>query len=77
MGSILAEISVIDFDLGCAREHAKLWAEMEQNGNKIGPHDMIIGATCLHYGHSIATLNEREFIRINQLVLANARKYIV
>jgi tRNA(fMet)-specific endonuclease VapC len=73
--ALISETPPLAFDLGCARHHAKLWAELEIRGERIGPHDMMIAATCLTYGHRLATLNEAEFSRVEGLVLANARKY--
>ncbi len=37
---------------------------------------VLIAATCLRFGHRIATLNEGEFGRIEGLALADARPYI-
>jgi len=36
---------------------------------------MLIAATCLRYGHRLATLNEEEFGRVDGLSLADARSY--
>jgi predicted nucleic acid-binding protein len=38
---------------------------------------MLIAASCLRFGHRLATLNEKEFNRVEGLQLANARPYIV
>ncbi len=73
--SILSNTPILSFDLASARIHARLWAELEMNGQRIGAHDMLIAATCLSLGHQLATLNEGEFERVDGLKLANARPY--
>jgi len=74
--AVLRETPALPFDLPCARRHAELWAALEAVGNRIGAHDMMIAATCLRFGHRLATLNESEFGRVEGLKLANARTYI-
>lgn len=73
--AVLMETPVLSFDLACARQHAKLWAALASTGQQIGPHDMMIAATCLRFGHRLATLNEREFSRVPNLRLADARRF--
>lgn len=72
---LLRETPTLPFDLPCARRHAALWAALEGVGGRIGAHDMLIAATCLRYGHRLATLNEEEFGRVDGLSLADARSY--
>lgn len=72
---ILAALPALPFDLSAAQAHAKLWADLEASGERIGPHDLIIAATCLTLDHSVATLNERELERVPGLTLANAVPY--
>jgi tRNA(fMet)-specific endonuclease VapC len=74
--SVLDALPILSFDLPCARRHARLWASLEVSGNRIGAHDMMIAAICLRFGHKLATLNEGEFIRVEGLLLANARPYL-
>jgi tRNA(fMet)-specific endonuclease VapC len=50
-----------------AYEHARLWAELEASGRKIGFYDMIVGATALERGSAVATFNRRHFGRIRGL----------
>ncbi len=73
--AVLDGTPILPFDLACAREHAKLWAELEAAGNRIGSHDMLIAATCLRFGHRLATLNEKEFSHLEGLALANAHPF--
>ena len=67
---LLKILPTVAFDLDCARIHARLWARLEEQGNLIGAHDLMIAATCVHEGDTIATLNEKEFSRIVALQLA-------
>ena len=73
--SIISQTPILPFDLASARHHSKLWADLENLGTRIGPHDMMIAATCLRFGYRLATLNEGEFQRVSRLELANARSY--
>ncbi len=68
-------VVVLPFDLSCARFHAELWAKLEADGIRIGSHDMQIAATCLAFGHEIATLNRGEFERVQNLRLAKTLPY--
>lgn len=74
--AVLRETPILTFDLLCARSHSKIWADLEFGGVRIGAHDMMIAASCLTFGHRLATLNESEFERVEGLVLADARKYV-
>jgi len=57
-------VEIIPFDFEIAKTHAKLWAELAAKGIDVGPHDLIIAATCLHLDWTLATLNSEEFGRI-------------
>ena len=72
---VIADLSVLPFDLISARRHAQVRADLERCGNPIGPHDLIIAATCLTLHHEIATLNTKEFERVPGLVLAKTLPY--
>ena len=55
--------------------HAKNWADLEQAGNRIGAHDLLIAAIALHHRHHLATLNAGEFQRIAGLPVLNAEAF--
>lgn len=74
--AVLRETPWLSFDLPSARRHAELWAVLEERGDRIGAHDMMIAAITLRFGHRLATLNESEFSRVEGLVLANARDFV-
>jgi tRNA(fMet)-specific endonuclease VapC len=41
--------------------HARLWAELESHGQMIGAHDLILAATAIQTGNTVATFNRRHF----------------
>jgi tRNA(fMet)-specific endonuclease VapC len=53
----------------CARRCAELRAELEANGNVIGPHDLQIAAIALQHQLTLVTHNSREFSRVAGLQL--------
>ncbi len=73
--SVEKGVEIIPFDFEIAKTHAKLWAELASKGISVGPHDLIIAATCLHFDWELATLNEAEFGRVPGLRLAEVRRF--
>ncbi len=65
--ALFAGFVILPFDLAAAREHARVWADMAQSGEAIGPHDLIIAATALAHQIPVGTLNYREFQRVRGL----------
>ena len=76
ISSVLAELEVLPFDLRVAREHARIWAELAERGQMIGPYDLLIAATALAYRVPLATLNDREFRKIEGLEVHTLRPYL-
>jgi len=74
--ALLALVPVLPFGLADARRHAELWAHLAREGTMIGPHDLVIGATALAQGHSLATLNTKEFGRVAGLRLVALQKFL-
>lgn len=72
----LQRIPVIEFELSVARRHAQIWAELEITRKMIGPHDLLIAATALERGHSVATLNHGEFTHVPHLVLEDVAPFV-
>ena len=62
--TMLAELQVVPLDLAIARTHARLWAQLESNGARISPYDLIVAATAVARGYSVLTFNVREFERV-------------
>jgi tRNA(fMet)-specific endonuclease VapC len=73
---ILAQVDTIDFDLAVARQHAGIWAALEAAGKVIGPYDLLVAATAVHYDHRVATLNVSEFRQVRGLHLIDAAPFL-
>jgi len=62
--TLLSAIPVVPFDLVCARAHARLGAALVRRGITVGTHDLMVAATALARGFSVATRDRRSFPRI-------------
>ncbi|RMX00998.1 type II toxin-antitoxin system VapC family toxin [Allofranklinella schreckenbergeri] len=69
--AFLQPLQVLAFDSGCAAQAARLRAALEAAGTPIGPHDLMIAATALHYQGVLVTRNVREFSRVPGLQWEN------
>jgi len=58
---------VYSLEISIARIYSELWSDLSRRGIQIGAHDLIIGATALSLGFSVATNNLRHFGRIEGL----------
>ena len=65
----LAPFARIPFDGRCAVEYARIRAQLESAGQKIGPSDLMIAATVLANGATLVSMNIREFKRVPGLSL--------
>jgi tRNA(fMet)-specific endonuclease VapC len=65
--TILRHIPVVAYTEQIAYVHARVWAELELAGKKIGSYDLIVSATALERGFHLATFNQRHFSRVNGL----------
>jgi tRNA(fMet)-specific endonuclease VapC len=70
--SVLQIYAMLPFGLAEAREHAKVWAELESRGQIIGERDLQIAATAIANGHAVATLNRKEFERVPGVILVQS-----
>ena len=59
--AVLAPLPIIPYTEQTAREHARIWAELEAAGKMIGYYDIIVAATALERGSEVATFNRRHF----------------
>jgi tRNA(fMet)-specific endonuclease VapC len=66
---LLSHLPVLPFDLTAARIHARIWAELASRGIVVGAHDLLIAATALASGCTLATRDERSFPKIPGLSL--------
>ena len=74
---IEAIVPVMEFSRSEALVHARIWADLEKIGQKIGDHDLIIAATALTHDYAVATLNENEFKRIPNLRLTSVKQFLL
>ena len=74
---IEALLPVLSFAKPEALIHAKIWADLEKAGRRIGAHDLIIAATAISHGHAVVTLNESEFKRIRELEVIGATRFLL
>ncbi|MBI2924766.1 MAG: PIN domain-containing protein [Verrucomicrobia bacterium] len=65
----LRDYFVLPLDQPMAETAGNLRADLEKRGLGIGPHDLLIAATAVSGGHSVATANVREFNRIPGLTV--------
>jgi tRNA(fMet)-specific endonuclease VapC len=61
---LLLRIPVFSFGLVTARAHARLSAELAAKKIPVGPHDLIIAATAMANGYSVAAHDKRSFPKI-------------
>lgn len=66
---LLSRIPVFSFDLLTARVHARLSSELAAKRTAVGPHDLIIAATAIANGYTVAARDERSFPKIPGLPL--------
>jgi tRNA(fMet)-specific endonuclease VapC len=67
--TLLASLPIIPYTEQTAYEHARIWAELESTGNSIGFYDLIVAATALERGSSVATFNRRHFAKVKGLTI--------
>jgi len=65
--TMLGGLSIVPYTEQTAYQHARLWAELEAAGKRIGYYDLIVGATALERGSAVATFNARHFGQIRRL----------
>lgn len=68
---ILDLFPIIPFDLEAARVHAAFWARLQEQGQIIGAHDLLIAATAQMLSYGVITLNENEFRHIPEVPILN------
>jgi tRNA(fMet)-specific endonuclease VapC len=62
-------LPIVPYTQTTALEHARIWAELESTGKMIGYYDLIVAATALERGSSVATFNDRHFSQVRGLKL--------
>ena len=67
--AIVAGLPIVPYTEQTAYEHARIWAELEALGKMISSYDVIVAATALERGSSLATFNQRHFSQVKGLTL--------
>lgn len=71
LAQFLAPLAIAIFDARAAEVYGKVRTALERQGNPIGPLDTLIAAHALSLGCTLVTCNEREFRRVEGLVVEN------
>lgn len=58
---ILRSLPILPYTEQTAREHARIWAELESTGRMIGYYDLLVAATAIERGSALATFNTKHF----------------
>jgi len=58
---------IYNFESSIARIYSELWSDLSRKGIQIGAHDLIIDATAISLGFSVATYSLKHFERIEGL----------
>ena len=67
----LAPYRSLPFDDAAAEHYGALRHELEQRGERIGPHDLLIAAICVTHKVTLVTANTGEFRRVADLSVSN------
>jgi tRNA(fMet)-specific endonuclease VapC len=67
--ALLAVLPVVSYTEQTAYLHARIWARQAASGKSIGAHDLIVAATALERGSTLATFNKRQFSGIKGLTI--------
>lgn len=68
---LLSNIEIIEFDHDAAECYGSIRALLENNGEVIGPYDMLIAGHALSLNCVLVTNNAKEFKRVKNLVIEN------
>src|ERR1019366_8676440 len=59
--NVIHSLPVVSYTEEIAYEHARIWARLQEAGKMIGDYDLIVAATAMSRGDSVATFNTRHF----------------
>ena len=71
--SVVGALPIISYTEEIAYEHARIWAHLQSSGQMIGEYDLIIAATALMRGSSVATFNQRHFSLVPGLTVVEPK----
>ena len=65
--AVLAVMPIIGYTEQTAYLHARIWADLQRAGKMIGYYDLLVAATALELGSTVATFNRRHFEMVRGL----------
>jgi predicted nucleic acid-binding protein len=65
--TVVSLLPVIPYTEQTGYIHARIWADLEKRGLMIGEYDIVVGATALERGSSVATFNQKHYQSIKGL----------
>jgi len=65
--TLLEMVAIIPYTAVTALDHARIWATLESSGRMIGFYDLILAATAIERGSTVATFNRRHFESVRGL----------
>lgn len=68
---LIARLEVLDFDSKAAQHFGEIRSDLYSIGKPIGPYDMMLAGHARSQGLIMVTNNQKEFIRVQGLMLAN------
>jgi len=71
--TILDGVLIIPYTQTTALEHARIWAACEASGKTVAPYDLIVAATAVERGSTVATFNRRHFEKIEGIKVIEPR----
>lgn len=71
--AIVERLPVVPYTGATALVHAQIWAALESSGKMIGSYDLIVAATAVERGSTVATFNKRHFAQVRGLKLIEPR----
>ena len=72
--ALVAVLPIIAYTEETAYYHARIWSDLETSGKMIGAYDLIVAATALQRGSTLATYNRRHFSQIEGLTILEPKR---
>jgi tRNA(fMet)-specific endonuclease VapC len=70
----VAVLPIIAYAEETAYFHARIWSNLEASGKIIGAYDLIVAATALQRGSTLATFNRRHFSPVDGLNIIEPKR---
>lgn len=74
--NLLNTLRPVEFDLPAARDAARIRAELESRGERIGAYDLLLAGQAISLGYTLVTNNTREFSRVAMLTIEDWRAVV-